>query len=269
MSSEEVFKVSSLLNHLRRQNVDVKAIYAFENKVVFLLLSYREYGMELFLYIPSKYNVMAEKSIGLSLYEMSLDEDETLKEDSIFVNETVISTVRKDRKDKINSLSRFQPVLADQSYKMLYVDSYFIVYIDRRNEIASFILSSPPLTKGYYFIIDMEYFLNAGSSVKIWNEIRMREKALCDTVYQKLKTTMIDNRATLALLQQKLRDLNPELARVQFHERMMKCEKLLQSSGGKNEKLIDLMNKIREDNFKQMMEMEKVIYILNNLRVKS
>jgi hypothetical protein len=80
---------------------------------------------------------------------------------------------------------------------------------------------------------------------------------------------MIDNRATLALLQQKLRDLNPELARVQFHERMMKCEKLLQTSGGKNEKLIDLMNKIRGDNFKQMMEMEKVIYILNNLRVKS
>jgi hypothetical protein len=268
MSGDETFKVSSLLNHLKKQNIDVKSIYAFEGKVVFLLLSYKDYGMEIFLYIPSKYNILAEKSIGLPLYEMGMDDDEesSNKNDSIFVSETISSAVRKDRKDKINSLSRFQPVLVEQPYKMLYLDSYYMVYIDRRNEIASFILSSPPLVKGYYFVTDMEYFLKAGSGSKIWNEIRLREKALCDTVYHKLKTTMIDNRATLALLQQKLRDLNPELTRQQFHLRMSKCEKLIQQKGS-NEGLVNIMNQLRSDNFSQMMEMEKIIYILNHLRM--
>ena len=71
MSEEEVFKVSSLLSHIRKQNIEVKALFSFENRVVFLVCSYKDVGLELFVYIPSKYNITAEKSIGLPY--MSLD----------------------------------------------------------------------------------------------------------------------------------------------------------------------------------------------------
>jgi hypothetical protein len=176
MSEEEVFKVSSLLSHIRKQNIEVKALFSFENRVVFLVCSYKDVGLELFVYIPSKYNITAEKSIGLPLYELGFDEeDSTRNNESIFINQTVSTAVRKEKKEKIMSLHRFIPLLAEQSYKLLYLDDYYMVFIDRHNEISNFILSSPPIMKGYYFLTDMEYFLKAGNGIKVWNEIKQRE----------------------------------------------------------------------------------------------
>ena len=137
---EEVFKVSTLLNHLKKQNIDIRATFSYENRVVFLFISYRDLGLNMMIYVPSKYNIVAEKSIGLPSYELGIDEDESKGEESIFINETVSTAVRKSRKEKTSSLLRFVPLLAEQPYKLMYIDDYYMVYIDRHNEVASFIL---------------------------------------------------------------------------------------------------------------------------------
>ncbi len=262
---EEVFKVSSILSHLKKQNREIKSVFAYENRVVFLYLSYRDVGLELFIYIPSKYNIQAEKSIGLPLYELGFDDIDTTKtDDSIFVNTTVSTAVRKDRKEKSNSFSRFIPLLSEQPYKMLYIDKYYMVYIDRHNEVASFILSSPPLMLGYFFVTDLDYFLKTGSGVKVSNEIRQCEKALCDTVYTKINTRMIDNKATLVLLQNRLRDLNPLSTKQKYNERINKLDMIL--SKQKSEGAIKLFNQIRSENFSVMFDMEKYVHILNTLK---
>ena len=263
-TEEEVFRVSSLVNHLKKQNIDIKSVFSFESRVVFLYISYRDLGLEMFIYVPSKYNIQTEKSVGLPSYELAIDDDETMKsEDSIFINETVSTAVRKNRKEKSNSLNRFVPLLAEQPYKLSFVDDYFMVYIDRHNEVASFILSSPPIHKGYFFVTDMEYFLKS-TGHKIYNEIRHREKALCDTVYNKINTSMIDNRATLVQLQQRLRDLNPDRAKLMYNQRLQKIDGLLMK--GKNDSCVGLSNKLRSENFMNMFDMEKCVYILNNLK---
>lgn len=263
---EEVFKVSTLVSHLNKQNIQIKAVFAYENRVVFLFISYLHIGLECFIYVPSKYNIQAEKSIGMPLYELAFDESESSSrsEDSLFVNQTVTTTVRKDRKEKSNSMSRFIPLLAEQPYKMLYIDKYYMVYIDRHNEVASFIVSSPTIADGYYFTTDMEYFLKCGSASKIYGEIKQCEKALCNTVYSKINTSMIDNRATLVLLQQKLRELNPMVKNELYGKRVYKLDEVL--AKGKNDSAIKLANKLRNDNFETMFDMEKWIYILNSLK---
>lgn len=263
-SDEEVFKVSSLVHHLKKQNIDIKSVFSFENRVVFMYISYKDIGLEIFVYVPSKYNIQSEKSIGMPSYELAFDNDEnSTSSDSIFVNETVSTAVRKDRKEKSNSLQRFIPLLAEQPYKLVYVDNYYMVYIDRHNEVASFILSSPPVNKGYFFMTDMEYFLKS-NGLKIYNEIRHREKALCDTVYNKINISMIDNRATLVQLQQRLRELNPERSRVMYNQRLNKLDTIL--SKGKNESCVKLTNDLRSENFVNMFDMEKCVHILNSLK---
>jgi len=262
---EEVFKVSSILNHLKKQNIEIKSIFAYENRVIFLFLSYKDVGLELFIYVPSKYNIQAEKSIGLPLYELAFDDIDTTKaDDSIFVNATVSTAVRKDRKEKSSGFSRFIPLLSEQPYKLLYLDKYYMVYIDRHNEVASFILSSPPLMNGYYFVTDLDYFLKTGNGLKVSNEIRQCETALCNTVYTKINTSMIDNKATLVLLQQRLRDLNPLVAKQKYNTRMNKLDTIL--SKGKNDSVIKLFNDLRSDNFQVMFDMEKYVHILNTLK---
>ena len=264
MSDEEVFKVTTLLSHIRKQNIDVKSIYSFENRIIFLCITYKDVGLDMFIYIPTKYNIQVEKSIGLPLYELSVDDVDSVKgDDSIFSNETVTTVVRKDRKEKSSSLLRFVPLIAEQPYKLIYIDSYYLVYIDRHNEIVSFILSSPPLSKGYYFTTDMEYFLKM-SGLKIYNEVRQREKALCNTVYNKISTSMINNRATLVTLQQRLRDLNPDKTKVLHFNRLQKLDEML--SKNKNDRCVVLSNKIRSDNFTDMFDMEKCVHILNSLK---
>lgn len=260
---EEVFKVSTLLNHLRKQNIDIKAIYAYENRIVFLYISYRDIGLELLIYVPSKYNIQAEKSIGLPSYELALDDDESKGEDSIFINETVSTAVRKARKEKTSSLLRFVPLLAEQPYKIVYVDDYYMIYIDRHNEVSSFILSSPPLYKGYFFMTDMEYFLKS-TGHKIYNEIRHREKALSETVYNKINISMIDNRATLVQLQQQFREMNPEKSKLLYSQRVHKLDGIL--SRGKNPECVKITNKLRNENFENMFDMEKFVHILNSLK---
>lgn len=266
-SQEEVFKVATLVSHLNKQNIQIKAVFAYENRVVFLFISYIQIGLECFVYVPSKYNIQAEKSIGMPLYELAFDESDSTfsrSEDSLFVNTTVTTTVRKDRKEKSNSMSRFIPLLTEQPYKMLYIDKYYMVYIDRHNEVASFIVSSPTIANGYYFTTDMEYFLKSGSASKIYGEIKQCEKALCNTVYSKMNTSLIDNRATLVLLQQKLRELNPLVKNDVYAKRVSKLDDLLVK--GKNESVIRLANKLRNENFDTMFDMEKWIYILNSLK---
>jgi len=263
-SNEEVFKISSLLVHLKKQNIDIKSVFSFENRLVFIYITYRDIGLEMFVYIPSKYNIQTEKSIGLPSYELGIDDgDDNKSDDSIFINETVTTAVRKARKEKSSSLSRFVPLLAEQPYKLILVDDYYMVYIDRHNEVTSFILSSPPINKGYFFMTDMEYFLKT-TGHKIYNEIRHREKALCDTVYNKINTSMIDNRATLVQLQQRLRDLNPERAKLMYNQRLQKIDTIL--SKGKNDSCVNLSNKIRGENFNNMFDMEKCVHILNSLK---
>ncbi len=261
---EEVFKVSNLISHLKKQNINIKSAFSYENRLVFLCVTYSDIGLELFIYVPSKYNIQTEKSIGLPSYELAIDEgEETKGEDGIFINETVTTAVRKARKEKSSSLGRFVPLLAEQPYKMIYVDDYYMVYIDRHNEVSSFILSSPPINKGYFFTTDMEYFLKT-TGHKIYNEIRHREKALCDTVYNKINVSMIDNRATLVQLQQRLRDLNPERAKLMYIQRLQKIDTIL--TKGKNESCVGLSNKIRSENFNNMFDMEKCVHILNSLK---
>jgi hypothetical protein len=138
-----------------------------------------------------------------------------------------------------------------------------MVYIDRHNEISSFILSSPPIVKGYFFVTDMEYFLKS-SGQKIYNEVRHREKALCDTVYNKINISMIDNRATLVQLQQTFRELNAEKSKLIYLQRMQKIDSIL--SKGKNNDCVNMSNKLRNNNFKDMFDMEKFLYILNSLK---
>lgn len=265
---EEVFKVATLVSHLNKQNIQIKAVFAYENRVVFLFISYIQFGLECFIYVPSKYNIQAEKSIGMPLYELAFDESDSSSssksEDSLFVNPTVTTTVRKDRKEKSNSMSRFIPLLAEQPYKMLYIDKYYMVYIDRHNEVASFIVSSPTIANGYYFTTDMEYFLKAGSATKIYSDIKQCEKALCNTVYSKINTSMIDNRATLVRLQQKLRELNPIAKNDLYAKRVGKLDDLC--SNGKHDSAIKLANTLRNENFDTMFDMEKWIYILNSLK---
>ncbi len=265
-SQEETFKVSTLVSYLTKQNIQIKSVFAYDNRVVFLFVSYMSIGLECFIYVPSKYNIQAEKSIGMPLYELAFDETDSTSrgEDSLFVNQTVTTTVRKDRKEKSNSMLRFVPLLAEQPYKLLYIDQYYMVYIDRHNEVASFIVSSPTIANGYYFMTDMEYFLKAGNATKVYGEIKQCEKALCNTVYTKMNTSMIDNRATLVHLQQRLRELNPLMTKEMYTKRLQKIDDMC--SKGKNDGVIKLANKLRNDNFHMMFDMEKWIYILNSLK---
>ena len=75
---------------------------------------------------------------------------------------------------------------------------------------------------------------------------------------------MIDNRATLVLLQQKLRELNPMVKNELYGKRVYKLDEVL--AKGKNDSAIKLANKLRNDNFETMFDMEKWIYILNSLK---
>ena len=79
MSDEEVFKVTTLLIHIRKQNIDVKSIYSFENRIIFLCITYKDIGLDMFIYVPTKYNIQVEKSIGLPLYELSVDDVDSVK----------------------------------------------------------------------------------------------------------------------------------------------------------------------------------------------
>ena len=75
---------------------------------------------------------------------------------------------------------------------------------------------------------------------------------------------MINNRATLVQLQQQFRELNPEKAKIVYMQRINKLDQLLLR--GKNVECVKLTNKLREENFENMFDMEKFVHILNSLK---
>ena len=70
MSDEEVFKVTTLLNHIRKQNIDVKSIYSFENRIIFLCITYKDIGLDMNV-IYNIGDAVNKIGFGLVIYSLS------------------------------------------------------------------------------------------------------------------------------------------------------------------------------------------------------
>ena len=158
----EEYEIGNLLSYFKKNNINVNGIFTHEGRTVFLFIQYQNSGLDLFIYIPSKYYIKPDNSVkNYFLINMKSEEEEE-------GTSSMFSNGRKNilKVSTENSLTRFVPVFQDSIYKLVYINKELLSYINRYDGVDTFTFSSPFNKDGYYFMTDLENFYKEGTNLE-------------------------------------------------------------------------------------------------------
>lgn len=260
----EEYPINNLIKYFSMNNIGIHGIFSYEGRVVFIFIHYINTGLDLFIYIPSKYYIKVDDSVKNFLHiSLRKDEDSAIDK-SLFINSKYINNRRMIE----TTLDRFRPLLEDSSCKISYVDKEILVYVDRYNSgIDSFSFNIPFNRKGFYFIIDLENFYKSAKGLE--KEINNLELLLNTKIYKVYDRELKDLSDTLKELSENVKNFNGEKQNQTYSNRLKRVNEVITRNiqGGKTTTdCTQLISRIREDNFNSLFYFENVIHFLNEIK---
>lgn len=258
------YKLSNLIALFNKQNIDLINIFTNDKSVQFLMVV--QNNLKYLLYIPSKYDMYVDRTLGIATYDLLMDdgEQEDGSEETLFYNRLPIESVRRAKNSKSKSLSRFLPLVTESPIKMMYIDEYFLSYISRHNDISSLIISSPFKEKpSYYYVTDLEFFFK--NLQRLGDEFKKFERALSDAVYDRLTTEIDTARKAIVKAQQVLTKLNPQQTKKAFFNATDKLTKYLEIEQHRP-KASKMMIDVRTSNLNKMFNLENITYVMKEFK---
>jgi hypothetical protein len=258
------YKLSNLIALFNKQNIDLINIFTNDKSVQFLMVI--QNNLKYLIYIPSKYDMYVDRTLGIATYDLLMDdgEQEDGTEETLFYNRLPIESLRRAKSSKSKSLSRFLPLVTESPIKMMYIDEYFLSYISRHNDINSLIISSPFKEKpSYYYVTDLEFFFK--NLQRLGDEFKKFERALSDAVYDRLTTEIDTARKAIVKAQKILTTLNPQQTKKAFLDATTKLTKYLEIEQHRN-KASKMMVDVRSSNLNKMFNLENITYVMKEFK---
>jgi hypothetical protein len=260
----EEYEISNLLNYFKKNNISVNGIFTSEGRTIFLLIQYLSSGIDLFIYIPSKFSIKPDNSVKNYFHiNMKADEDEEDETElSLFLNN---SNNMKSIAEK--NLKRFVPLFEESIYKLVYINKENLCYINRYNSVDSFSFTSPFNKNGYYFMTDLENFYKEANNLE--KNVLMQETLL----YSKINNTFDNN---LPLLYSILTDVSVDAKKFSgrteselYNNRIKKINSVIEKNKKEGKSItecINVLSNVRTHNLKNIFYMEKVIQFLKEIK---
>jgi hypothetical protein len=260
----EEYPINNLIKYFSANQISIHGIFSYEGRVVFLFIQYVQSGLDLFIYIPSKYYIKVDDSVKNFLH-ISLRKDEYDAVDkSLFINSKYINNRHMIEK----SFYRMKPLLEDSNCKIVYVDKELLIYIDRHNEgVDTFNFNTPFNRKGFYFIVDLENFYKGGKGLE--KEINNLELLLNTKIYKVYDKELKDVSSILSQLSDTVKKFEAEKQTQTYVNRLKKVNEIMGKniqSGKTTTDCVQLISRIREDNFNNIFFYEKIIHFLNEIK---
>ena len=257
------YKISNLISLFNKNGIELQTIFTHHKRV--MMVQVLQEGFSYFVYIPSKYEMYIDRSLGIATYEMS-DDDEQQEEDqdTLFYNKLPIQNLRRAKTSKSKSLLRFLPLVTESPIKMMYIDEYFVTYISRHNEVDSLILLSPfKASPGYFFLTDLEFFFK--NLTKIIDELGKFERAFNEAVYNRLSVEVDTATASIAKAQKLVASLQPKKEKKEFVNAVTKLYKY-STEEKHREKALKMLVSIRNRNLNKIFDIENVTYVMKEFK---
>lgn len=259
------YKISNLITLFNKSNIELSAIFTYKKRVVLLQVIHEAFNY--FLYVPSKYEMYIDRSLGIATYDLNDDEEDDTEskesEDTLFYSKLPIQNLRREKKSKCKNLTRFLPLVSESPIKILYIEEGFLCYINRYNEIDSMILSSPFKSSGYFFMTDLEFFFK--NLTKLVDEFSKFEKALTEAVYDKLTVEVDAARAAVANAQRVVSELNPKEEKKTFAKKVVKLSDYYADEKHRAKAKTMLLS-LRSKNLKKMFDIENLTYVMKEFK---
>ena len=261
------YKISNLNAKFQEVGIDLQTIFTYEKRIIMLEVIAETF--KFFIYIPSKYEMHIDNAfrlLGIATYELN-DEpsDSSLDEpDTLFYSKLPIETLRRKKMSMTKSLHRFLPLVSESPVKLLYIDEYFISYITRHNDVDSLISLSPyNKEKGYFYIIDLEFFYKNVS--KLSSEFSKFEKALNKVVYDKLAVEVEGTKKSIDKAQKMLVAVNPIKEQIEFSQRVDELNKFYLVDKHKEKARTNLIG-LRSLNLNKIFDFENITYMMKEFK---
>ncbi len=259
----KVYKIENLLTFFKKNRIDPKMLIVYERRVIMILVSYETTPVEICIYIPSKYEVKADRSVGLPMYEVVEDEEPDTQE-SLFLNQLGFQSMKVQKQLYSKMLSRFLPLFDRIKIKLMYIGSSFLTFITRNNELDGYVFNVPCNTTGYYYIIDLENFYKLVNDIHF--EVKRCDEMLNSSVYTRCQSILEAEVPNLEEYINELRSTTTLERKKKYETRMKLLEEISLKNPEKKEMSKEICNEVRKDNFKQIFKLENISYLLNDLK---
>lgn len=263
----EEFQISNLLSYFKKNNIQVHGVFSHEGCVRLLFIQYMNTGLDVFLYIPSKYTIKTDNSMKnyfhVSLRHEEEDEDSVKTVPSIFTN----SSLEFNKKSIETSLKRFIPMFSELHYKLVYIDKEYLCYINRYDDIDTFTFIQPFNKKGFFFMIDLEKFYKLGSSIE--KDLNNMETLLYTKIYNSIDgelPALYDTLNGVALSAKKFSGRNTLNTYIDRTRKVSEIYSNVKKQGKPLGECLNVISNIRKDNFETLFYMEKIVQLLKELK---
>ena len=258
----EEYEIGNLLSYFKKNNINVNGIFTHEGRTVFLFIQYQNSGLDLFIYIPSKYYIKPDNSVkNYFLINMKSEEEEE-------GTSSMFSNGRKNilKVSTENSLTRFVPVFQDSIYKLVYINKELLSYINRYDGVDTFIFSSPFNKDGYYFMTDLENFYKEGTNLE--KNLMNNETLLYTKVYSTFDNELPKLYSTLTNISVDSKKFSGKTENQTYISRLKRISDIMVKNKMEGKGINDCLNLIstvRSGNIKSMFYMEKIIQFLKEI----
>ena len=258
----EEYEIGNLLSYFKKNNINVNGIFTHEGRTVFLFIQYQNSGLDLFIYIPSKYYIKPDNSVkNYFLINMKSEEEEE-------GTSSMFSNGRKNilKVSTENSLTRFVPVFQDSIYKLVYINKELLSYINRYDGVDTFTFSSPFNKDGYYFMTDLENFYKEGTNLE--KNLMNNETLLYTKVYSTFDNELPKLYATLTSISVDSKKFSGKTENQTYISRLKRISDIMVKNKMEGKGINDCLNLIstvRSGNIKSMFYMEKIIQFLKEI----
>ena len=259
----KVYNINYLLNYFKKNRIEAKLLIVYERRVIMILVSYETTPVEMCVYIPSKYEVKADRTTGIPMYEVVEDEEPDIQE-SMFVNQIGFHNIKVQKQCYTKMLSRFIPLFDRSKIKIMYIGGSFLTFITRNNETDGYMFNVPCTTNGYYYIIDLENFYKMANDIQ--NEVKRCDDLLNSNVYTRCQNVLDSEIANFEDWLQDLKTCSAIERKRKYESRLKLLEEVGLKNPDKKDMSNEICNEVRKDNFKQLFKIENLSYLLNDLK---
>jgi hypothetical protein len=254
------YKFSNLIDFFNKFDIRLLSVFNIKKRIKLLLISVESFNV--CVYMPSKYEMYMERPIGIATYELQEDDDEE-EQDTLFYNRLPIESMKREKSSKVKSLMRFLPLVTESPIKTMYIGKYFLSYINRDNEIDSYLCNSPVTDTGYYYMIDLTFLFSHIKNIS--GELLRFESAFNNAVYDRLTTEVEKTKANLTKAIKKVQNIQPQAEKKTFSQKLAKLYVYLKQDKHK-EKANAFLIDVRQKNLNNMFDIENVTYVMKEFK---
>jgi len=260
----EEFPIGNLLKYFSNNNIQIRGIFSYEERVTIIFIYFLNSGISLFIYVPSKYYIKIDSSVKNYMHISMKSEDEPSIDRSLFIN----SKMKSNRRMFETSFHRIKPLLEDSNYKLTHVDKEMLIYLDRHNEeVNTFSFNTPFNKKGFYFMIDLENFYKSAGNTE--REIQSMEMLLNTKMYKVYDTELSDLKKTLIEIATNVKEFSSSKEITTYNDRIKRVNEVMIKNKNLGKSVTDCLEvaeKIREKNLSTLFYYEKIITFLNEIK---